>query len=199
MDVTRTLETLKRHGFAVGYYPTAQEAANAVAASVSGKTVGIGGSVTVEQLGLYELLQKDNNVFWHWKQPGAETRVRASEAQVYICSLNAIAETGELINIDGTGNRVAATLCGRERVIFIAGVNKIEPDFERAMQRARNVAAPLNAKRLGRKTPCALSAEMRCYDCGSPERICGGVVTLLRPMHGVGSTEVVLVGESLGY
>lgn len=199
MDAARTLGNLRRHGFAASYYETAAEAANAVAASVSGKSVGIGGSVTIEQIGLYELLQKDNEVFWHWKRPGEETRVRAAHAQVYICSANAVAETGEIVNIDGTGNRVSATLYGRERVIFVVGVNKLAPDLAKAVDRARNVAAPLNAIRLGRKTPCALSKETKCYDCDSPGRICGAVVTLLRPMHGVGSTEVVLVGETLGY
>ena len=118
---------------------------------------------------------------------------------MYICSANAIAETGEIVNIDGAGNRVSATLYGHERVIFIAGVNKIAPDYESALYRARNVAAPLNAKRLHKQTPCALSAQMRCYDCASPDRICCGVVTLLRPLYGNKETEVVLVNEPLGY
>ena len=84
-------------------------------------------------------------------------------------------------------------------MVFVAGVNKLAPDAESALFRARNVAAPLNARRLKRNTPCAVGKVMKCYDCDSKERICNGVVTLLKPMGGVGVTEVVLVGEELGY
>lgn len=199
MNVSLTISNLKRAGFTVAYFETAREAAEHISAELSGKTIGIGGSVTVDQMGLYDLLTKNNTVYWHWKQTGDEVRERAANAQVYISSVNAIAETGEIINIDGSGNRVASTLYGHEKLILVSGVNKIAENYERAMYRARNVAAPLNAKRLHRGTPCALSEEMRCYDCASPDRICNGVVTLLRPMGRIKETEVVLVGESLGY
>lgn len=199
MDLVRTIENLKREGFSVSYFESGTEAAEHIAAELDGKTVGIGGSVTVEQIGLYELLTKRNTVYWHWKQKEPETRVNAAHAQAYICSANAIAETGEIVNIDGSGNRAASMLYGHEKLILIAGVNKIAEDYERAVYRARNVAAPLNARRLNRKTPCALGKEMRCYDCDSADRICNGFVTLQRPMGGIKETEVVLVGESLGY
>ncbi len=199
MTLSLILQNLTRRGFAARAFETAAEAADYVASTIHGKTVGIGGSLTVEALGLYERLMQDNTVYWHWRTNDAETRLKAALAQVYLSSANAIAETGEIINIDGAGNRVAATLYGHERVILIAGVNKIAPDAESALWRARNVAAPLNAKRLNRKTPCALSKEMKCYDCSSPDRICCGVVTMLRPLYGNASTEVVLVNEELGY
>ena len=199
MSLTTTLKNLSRRGFTARAFDTAAEAAAYVAATVHGKTVGIGGSLTVETLGLYDLLAQDNTVYWHWRTNDAATRAHAATADVYICSANAIAETGEIVNIDGAGNRVSATLYGHERVIFVVGVNKIAPDYESALYRARNVAAPLNAKRLGKQTPCALSAQMRCYDCASPDRICCGVVTLLRPLYGNQSTEVVLINEPLGY
>ena len=199
MDVQRAIAALTKKGFAVRSFETVKEAADYLAGSISGKTVGIGGSMTIEQLGLYDRLTKNNTVFWHWRTDDLATRVSAASTQVYLTSANAIAETGEIINIDGAGNRVSATLYGHERVIFVAGVNKIAPDYESALYRARNVAAPLNAKRLGKQTPCALSAQMRCYDCASPDRICCGVVTLLRPLYGNKETEVVLVNEPLGY
>jgi len=199
MDISRTIENLKREGFVVSYFETGAQAAEHIAAELEGRTVGIGGSMTVEQIGLYDLLTKKSTVYWHWKEKGQETRVSAAHAQVYICSANAIAETGEIVNIDGSGNRIASTLYGHEKLIIVAGVNKIAEDYGRALYRARNVAAPLNAKRLHRKTPCALGKEMKCYDCDSPDRVCHGVVTLLRPMGGIQETEVVLVGESLGY
>ena len=199
MDVQRAISALTREGFAVRFFDTAAEAADYLAESISGKTVGIGGSMTIEQLGLYDRLTKDNTVFWHWKTDTLQTRLTAASTQVYLTSANAIAETGEIINIDGSGNRVAATLYNHERVVFVAGVNKLAPDLASAMFRARNVAAPLNARRLKRNTPCAVGNEMKCHDCSSKDRICNGVVTLLRPRGGVGVTEVVLVGEALGY
>jgi len=199
MDVQRTIASLQKRGFAVRYFENACDAVDYLAESITGKTVGIGGSMTIEQMMLYDRLTPQNTVYWHWKTNNVETRVAAAAAQVYLSSVNGIAETGELVNIDGSGNRVAATLYNHERVVFVAGVNKIAPDLESAMFRARNVAAPLNTRRLGLKTPCAVGEEVKCYDCVSRERICCGVVTLLWPMRSVGVTEVVLVGEELGY
>ena len=199
MNVQRTMESLTRAGFAVRYFETAKEAADYLDESISGKTVGIGGSVTIQQMGLYERLTEHNTVYWHWVTNDTATRTAAAGAQVYLTSANAIAETGEIVNIDGSGNRVAATLYNHERVVYVAGVNKIAPDLESAVFRARNIAAPLNTRRLGLKTPCAVGKEMRCYNCSSADRICCGVATLLWPMRSITVTEVVLVGESLGY
>ena len=100
------------------------------------------------------------------------------------------------MNIDGTGNRVASTLYGHRKVYFIIGRNKLAPTYEEALWRARNIAAPKNAQRLGRKTPCAVKGD-RCYDCKSPERICRGLVVLGGPAMGM-ETEVLLVDEDLG-
>lgn len=198
-DIKKLTENLEKHGFTVSYYETAAEATAAIAAQINGKTVGIGGSKTVEALGLFEALSENNEVFWHWKQPVAEARANAAAAQVYICSANGVAETGEIINIDGDGNRIAATEFGKEEVYIVIGVNKIAPDFDSALWRARNIAAPLNARRLKRQTPCALSEEMKCYDCNSPDRICRGVSIFYRKMNGVGKCEIVIVNEELGY
>ena len=199
MNIQRTIDSLTREGFAARYFDTAKEAADYLCESISGKTVGFGGSVTLEQMGLYEKLAENNTVYWHWKTNNMETRTAAAGAEVYLSSANAIAETGEIVNIDGSGNRVAATLYNHERVVFVVGVNKIAEDYESAVFRARNVAAPLNTRRLGLKTPCAVGKEIKCYNCASKDRICCGVVTLLWPMRSVKVTEVVLVGESLGY
>jgi len=199
MDFQRAMETFRKKGFAVTYFETAAEAADYLAASISGKTVGIGGSVTIDQLGIYDRLRESNTVYWHWKTDDKQTRIDASGAEVYLTSANAISETGEIVNIDGSGNRVAATLYNHEKVVFVAGVNKLTPDLESAMDRARNIAAPLNARRLNMNTPCAKAKEMKCYDCASKDRICSGIVTIVWPMRSVGVTEVVLVGEELGY
>ena len=199
MNVQRAIDSLTRAGFAVRYFDTAKEAADYLAGSIRGKTVGIGGSMTIEQMGLYDSLAQNNTVYWHWRTNDLETRTAAAGAEVYLSSANAIAETGEIVNIDGSGNRVAATLYHHERVVFVVGVNKIAEDYESAVYRARNVAAPLNTRRLGLKTPCAVGKEIKCYNCASKDRICCGVVTLLWPMRSVKVMEVVLVGESLGY
>ena len=115
-------------------------------------------------MGLAERLRENNEVIWHWDIPGRETLLQAREAKVYLASANGVSETGELVNIDGTGNRVSQTLYGPEKIYFIVGSNKIEPDLARAMERAKNVAAPKNARRLGSATPCAAKGD-RCYDC----------------------------------
>ena len=198
-NVQRAIDSLRRRGFTVRFFETAKEAADYLDGSIRGKCVGIGGSVTVQQMGLYERLAAHNTVYWHWVTNDTETRIAASGADVYLTSANAIAETGEIVNIDGSGNRVAATLYNRERVVFVAGVNKLAPDYESAVYRARNIAAPLNARRLKFNTPCATAKEMKCYDCASKDRICSGIVSIVWPMRGVGVTEVVLVGEELGY
>ena len=114
-----------------------------------------------------------------------------------LSSVNGLAETGELINIDGAGNRVASTLFGHKRVYFVVGANKIAPDYDAALWRARNIAAPKNAQRLKRKTPCAAKGD-RCYDCSSPERICRELVVLWDKPMGVDTMEIVLIDQDLG-
>ena len=199
MNLELLQKNLEAKGFTYRYFDTAQQAADYLADTIQGKTVGIGGFMTIKNMGLYDRLKENNDVAWHWEVPGPETLTKAGAAQVYLTSVNGIAETGELINIDGTGNRIAATLYGREKVVIVSGVNKIAPDYDQALWRARNVAAPLNARRLNRKTPCALGDEVKCHDCKSPERICNGLTVLWRKMGGVKACEVVIIGEELGY
>ena len=171
-DLEKLQKSLEAEGFAVSRFDTAAQAADYLDAALDGKTIGIGGSVTVQEMGLGERLAKHNTVLWHW---GGSTLQEAAGAQVYLTSVNGATETGELINIDGTGNRVASGLFGHEKVYFIVGRNKVAPDYDAALWRARNIAAPRNAQRLGRKTPCAATGD-RCYDCKSPERICRALV-----------------------
>ena len=195
MDLNKTIHNLEARGFKVSHFESAQEAAAWIAGQVSGKTVGIGGSKTVEALGLFEKLSEDNTVYWHWKTPGRDTLKSAALTDVYLCSANAISEDGEIFNIDGTGNRIAATVFGHEKVFIVAGVNKIAPDFDAALKRARNVAAVKNCARFGKKTPCQTDGV--CHDCRSPERICRALTVLWAPMNGM-ETEVVLIDEELG-
>ena len=191
-------ENLEKRGFLVRTFSGAAEAAAYLDGAIHGTTVGFGGSVTLQELGIYEKLAAHNEVIWHWK--GDENaQARAAQAQVYITSVNGLAETGEIINIDGVGNRVSSMLYGHERVYFVVGRNKLAPTYEEALWRARNIAGPKNAQRLGKRTPCAAKGD-RCYDCRSPERVCRGLVVLWEPMMGMEqSTEVLLVDEDLGY
>ena len=188
-------KNLEARGFSVSTFSTAAEAAAYLDRAIDGTTVGIGGSMTVQQMGLHEKLAAHNEVHWHWTD-GPEARAKAAHADVYITSANGLTENGEVINIDGAGNRVASTLYGHKRVYFIIGRNKLAPTYDEALWRARNIAAPKNAQRLGKKTPCAVKGD-RCYDCKSPDRICRGLVVLWGPSMGV-ETEIVLVDEDLG-
>lgn len=199
MDLSRLEENLTAAGFTVVRCPTGQAAKDYLTGRFAGKTIGMGGSVTVRDLGLYEALAEHNTVHWHWMTPGPETMEQAASAQVYLTSVNAVAETGELVNIDGTGNRISAALGAHEVVCYLVGQNKVAPTYDEALWRARNVAAPLNARRLHRKTPCAQGEELKCHNCKSPERICNGLSVLWRPMGGAGETVVVLIQEDLGY
>ena len=188
-------KNLEARGFSVRTFATAAEAAAYLNEAIDGKTVGFGGSVTLQDMGLYELLGSHNEGHWHWVN-GPEERKAAVQTQVYLSSANGLAETGEIINIDGGGNRVASTLYGHEKVYLVIGRNKLAPTYDEALWRARNIASPKNAQRLGRKTPCAVKGD-RCYGCKSPERICRGLVVLWGPMMGM-ETEVILVDEDLG-
>lgn len=188
----KNLETL---GYRTVYFATAREAADYLNDQLDNSTVAFGGSMTLLDMGLYDSLSAHNTVYWHWRDA---TPADAAGARVYISSVNGLAETGELINIDGNCNRVAGTLFGHEKVYLVVGVNKIAPDYDAALFRARNVAAPLNARRLNRKTPCAAGAEVKCYNCSSPERICRALTVLWRKPTGC-DYEIVLVDEPLGY
>lgn len=196
------LETVKKNledrGYTVRLFPTGAEAADYLEDTVAGKTVGFGGSVTLDALGLYERLGKRCKTIWHWKwEDASAARREAQTADIYLTSVNALAETGELVNIDGAGNRVASTLFGHEKVYFVIGRNKLAPTVDAAVWRARNIASPRNAQRLGRKTPCAVKGD-RCYDCRSPERICRGLVVHYRKMNSM-DMEVILIDQELGY
>ena len=192
-------KNLEKRGFTPHVFPDRKAAANYLAESICGTTVGIGGSVTVQELEVYDRLREGNRVYWHWRQDEEDPREKAAVAKVYLTSANAVSETGELVNIDGAGNRVAATLFGPEKVYFIIGQNKVEPDLHSAVYRARNVAGPLNARRLKKKTPCAMGDEIRCFDCSSPDRICRGEVILLGKPMGMKECHVLIVEEDLGY
>ena len=201
MNVSLLQANLEKLGYTVSVFERKEDATDYLSSSISGKTVGFGGSVTLSQMNLYENLAAKNSVFWHLKmkdgQNVMQVRKDASNAQIYITSVNAISLNGEIVNIDNTGNRVAAATFGCDKVYFVIGKNKIAPNLEQAIVRARNVASPLNAKRLGLKTPCALNAD-KCYDCNSPQRICRNLSVFWKKPTG-SEYEVILIKENLGF
>lgn len=203
MDLQNVIQNLKARGFEAERFATGAQAADWLCQRLQGRSVGIGGSQSVQQLGLDARLAEHNTVYWHWlpeqvQQYGGANAVRdlAAGAEVYLTSVNALSAEGQLISIDGAGNRIASMAYGHQEVYFLVGTNKIAEGYDAAMHRARNVAAPLNARRLGRQTPCA-AGELKCYDCSSPQRICNGFLTLERLMMGTKMT-VLLVDEDLG-
>lgn len=201
MDFSVIKSNLEKHGFIVSCFSNAQDATNYLDTQIDGKSIGFGGSVTLDQLGVLSLLEKHNKVLYRFDNPDGKSPTEvmkdALTADVFLTSANGIAETGEIVNIDGNCNRVAGELYGHQKVYIIVGNNKIAPDFESALWRARNVAAPKNARRLHKNTPCAVNAD-RCYNCDSPERICKSLVVLWRKPTNC-PYEVVLIDEPLGY
>ena len=195
-DFAKVEKNLRDRGFEVKICATGAEAADYLNDAIDGLTVGIGGSSTVQDIGLYEKLESHNTVFWHWKQDAVVARKEAMNADIYITSANALAETGEMVNIDGVGNRISATLFGHKKVYYIIGKNKLVSTYKDAVWRARNVAAPARAIQLNRNTPCTVKGD-KCYDCKSPERICRGMTTIFGPMMGM-EAEVVLIDEEYG-
>lgn len=194
-------QNLETKGYIVNIFNNKLDATDYIDSQINDKTVGLGGSVTIHQLDLFNKLSSHNTVYWHDQKPEdmtvMETRKAACRAEIYISSVNAISESGDIVNIDNTGNRVAATTFGPDKIYLLIGSNKIAKDWESAIYRARNVASPLNAKRLNRKTPCAVNGD-KCYNCNSPERICRNLSVFWEKPTGA-EYEIILINEELGY
>lgn len=200
-SLENAVKNLNKHGFRAQLVPNAITAKGIALALIGGGSVGFGGSVTVRDMGLYEELQRQGNaVYWHWKCTPAEipaVHAAAHTADVYLCSANAVLETGALLNIDGTGNRVGSLICGPKKAIVIAGRNKLCTDYDEALARIKAVACPQNARRLNLKTPCAATGI--CTDCSSPQRMCHVTALLERPTNALPEFHVLLVDEDMGY
>jgi len=197
----QVVQALNAKRFMAQFAATKEEAFQAVLALIKDTdTVGMGGSTTMEELLLKEELEKRGNVVYnHQGLPSEEARiVRCKEltADVFLASTNAVTLAGELINVDGSGSRVAAMSFGPRRVILVVGANKIVKDEAEGRKRIELYAAPMNASRLGCKTPCVATGV--CVNCNSPERIC--MITSIIHMAPRGSAfYIIVVGEDLGY
>ncbi len=164
-------------------------------------TVSVGGSMTLFELGIIDYLRSRDINFLDRYQEGLsadETKElfrKSFFADVYLTSINAITEDGYLYNVDGRGNRVAAMIYGPEKVLVIAGVNKIVKDLDAAVKRVEEIAAPLNAARLKLKTPCTMTD--KCEHCQSKDKICRNYVVIKNPIPN--RIFVLLVNDNLGY
>lgn len=199
--IKNTMQALKKNNMEVKYFENTEPLVDSLLDEIGrDSVVGIGGSMTIQGIGIAEkLIERGNRVEWHWLEKTAEGKYEARKKQmqsdVYLTSTNALTEAGQLINVDGTGNRVASMIYGPKKVIVICGVNKIVPNLEAAMKRVKKAAA-LNAERLKLKTPCGVNGE--CIDCSSPQRICN-VTTIIEKRPTETEMTVMIVNENLGY
>lgn len=186
-----------------GYYcPDKQSALKkALELIPKGSSIGWGGSITLSETGLMDAIQNgDYKIIDRDKAKNLEeqrkTYAEICMSDIFLMGTNAITLDGELINIDGRGNRVAFLCYGPQNVIILAGMNKVVTDIDSGFKRVRNIASPPNTIRLNKKTPCAITG--KCEDCYSPDCICGQFVVTRR--SGVPNRiKVILIGEELGY
>ena len=186
-----------------GYYAPDKSAALALLKSLipEGSSIGYGGSMSLSEIGALAAL--DTPEYKLIKREEAKT-VEDTErvfreilfSDVFLMSSNAITVDGELVNVDGRGNRIAFLAYGPKSVILVCGMNKITADVDSAIKRIKTLAAPMNAVRLNRNTPCAVTGV--CGDCQSPDCICANTI-ITRRSHINGRIKVILVGEELGF
>lgn len=200
-NFSKVKRNLERLGYSVKEFNSSNDALLYLNDAIDNKSVGFGGSETVMQMGLFDALDKHNTTYSHNRLKDGvsqdETRRLAANADIYICSVNGLSENGEIINIDGRGNRVSSAIYGHEKIYFVIGENKLEEDFDKALYRARNIAAPKNAIRVKANTPCAVKMD-KCYNCSSPDRICRALSVLWEKPTGA-NIEIILIHEDLGY
>ncbi|MDE6660135.1 MAG: lactate utilization protein [Eubacterium sp.] len=210
--IKKTMQNLERNGIKPFFVETKEEVVPLVKSLVAdGSSVSCGGSVTLNETGVFSLLESGCYDFIDRRGlEGEELRdcyVKAFGCDAYFCSSNAVTENGELYNVDGNSNRVACIVFGPRQVIMVVGVNKIVPDINAAIQRLKECAAPPNTKRLNCKTPCAVTGHcisldtenpLMCDGCRSPQRICCNYVVTAQQRH-KDRIKVILVNEELGY
>lgn len=202
-SIEKAVAALQAHNIEVRLCESGDECRDEALSLIPPKsTVGLGGSTTVKQIGLLDALVAGGHTLVNQYEQGIskeenQRRRRAGlTAQYYVTGVNAISEDGELFFLDGTGNRVAAVSYGPEKVILVAGVNKICRDERDAWRRIREKAAPLNAQRFGVDAPCVRTGV--CEDCGVEQRICNIYVKIHRAFV-PGRITLFLINQNLGF
>lgn len=201
--INRTMENLEKNNMEAFYVENEEELIEKISEFVKeGDTVSVGGSMTLFETGIIDFLRKGKyNFLDRYKEGLTSEQIKdifrkSFLSDVYFTSSNAITEEGELYNVDGNGNRVAAMLYGPEKVVVVAGVNKIVKNVEEAIKRVKEVAAPANTVRLNKNTPCIKTGY--CMSCMSSNRICNEY-TLIKRQGMKGRIKVIIVGKELGY
>jgi L-lactate utilization protein LutB len=202
--VGKVLENLKKNEMEALYFHSAEQAKGEVLRRISpGAKVGVGGSVTLREMGLLDALrERGHEVYDHWKE-GLSKEDREAvvknhpRADFFLTSTNALTMDGKLINVDATGNRVASMIFGPEKVIVVAGINKIVKTLNQGLARLRKIASPQNCRRRKDPTPCA--QDLICHNCDTPARICRVTTIIEKRPWGIKEFTVILVGEELGY
>lgn len=199
----KVIGALQENGFEARYFNTTHKAREFLLNEIpESSSVGVAGSITLREIGLVdELENRGNTVYNHWKKDlSKEEKVKVIKnemnSEVFVTGTNAITMTGKLVNIDGSGNRVSAMIFGPDRVIVVAGINKVTKDEKRAIERIKEIASPMNAMRLNLDTPCSKTGI--CNDCDSPQRICNATTILDKKPTGK-NILVIIIGEKLGY
>ncbi len=198
----KVAEALNKRYFEAYYCSGRDEALEKILELIpQGHVVSWGGATTVDELGVKDALrQRGQAVIDRDTAKDAQERQemlkKALTCDTFLMGSNAVSADGQLVNIDGIGNRVAALCFGPSQVIVVAGMNKVAGDLDAAMRRAREVAAPINAQRFQLKTPCSVNG--LCADCKGPDSICAQIVTT-RMCKPAGRIKVILVGEDLGF
>jgi hypothetical protein len=216
MSIARTMEKLRRNFMEAAYLPSAQDVVPMLRSMLEeGQSIALGGSMTLSETGVLALVRSGSyRLIDRYEQglsPEAlhERLVQGFSADVFLTGVNAITEHGELYNIDGNSNRVAAMLFGPKRVIVIAGWQKIVPTLRDAVDRVKHIAAPANAIRLDRDTPCVKSGHCVAPYCDDRNLmsiapgacdlgICSNMVVMGRQTKR-GRITVLIVGDELGY
>ncbi|KGM95595.1 lactate utilization protein C [Clostridium novyi A str. 4552] len=199
----KVVKALKENYFDAVYFEKKEDAAKYILDNIkTGDSVGFGGSVTVQELDIKNKIKKmDTKILDHGDSsltPEEKLNVKRAQltSDLFLCSSNAITMNGELVNIDGAGNRVAAMTFGPKKVIVVAGINKIVTDEKSAFERIEVLAAPKNTKRLSKSTPCTKTGV--CMNCKNEDRICRIYSVIKRKPMGANMT-VVIIGEEMGY
>ena len=199
----KCVKNLKKHGFDAHFTATEEDAKKLILDMVSGfDTFGFGGSDTTRALGLTEALKAQGKTLYdHWKtglsrEEDLKIRLQQGRCDCFFCSANAISATGEIVNVDGVGNRTNAMSFGTQKVVVVAGMNKVTHDLESALDRIREVAAPMRAKSLNMDTPCAETGV--CNDCNAPQRICR-ITAIFHRKPMLTDISVVLVNQAMGF
>lgn len=195
-QLLRLSTTLQKRNFDVEVFPSGATAAMRLLELVQGRTVGYGGSVTLETLGIFdEIGNYAHDVYTHRPGRAGDEEHRALHADIFMTSANAVSRDGHIVNIDGTGNRVAATCFGPGRTIYLIGRNKVVSTLHDALRRAKETAVKV-ARHYRRKTPCVSTG--KCEDCLSPDCICSITTIHRRKPQGI-DMSVFLIDEDLGF